>query len=59
MNQGKASRNESPLRRRRPSFNTVTSTHRSPLATPAVTEDHHLEDDAGAALTTHASCGDM
>jgi hypothetical protein len=59
MNQGKASRNESPLRRRRPFFNKVTSADRSPLATPAVTEDHHLEDDAGAAPSTHASGGDM
>jgi hypothetical protein len=55
MNRSNASRDESPLRRRRPSFNTATSTDRSPLDTPGVSEDDHLEDDAGAAPTTLAS----
>jgi hypothetical protein len=59
MNQGKASRNDSPLRCRCSSFNTVTSTDRSPLDTPGVTEDDRLEDDAGAAPTTLASGRDM
>ncbi len=59
MNQGKASRNDSPLRCRGSSFNTVTSTDRSPLDTPGVTEDDRLEDDAGAAPTTLASGRDM
>jgi hypothetical protein len=55
MNWNNASRDDSPLRRRRPSFNTATSTDRSPLDTPGVSEDDHLEDDAGAAPTTLAS----
>jgi hypothetical protein len=59
MNQNKASRNDSPHRRRRPSFNTATSADRSPLDTPRVTEDDHLDDDAGAAPTTLASGRDM
>jgi hypothetical protein len=55
MNQIATSRNDSPFRRRRPSFNTTTSPDRSPRATSNVPEDDHLEDDVGAALTTLAS----
>ncbi len=57
MNRNNASCDDSPLRRRRPSFNTATSADRSPLDTPGVTEDDHLEDDAGAAPTTR-SCSE-
>ena len=62
MNQNNASRDESPSRRRRPSFNTATSAGSSPIATLGAAEDDPQADNAGAAPTksvSYGSDGDM
>ncbi len=57
MNRNNASRDESPSRRRRPSFNTTTPASRSPLATHDAAEDDQQAGNAGAAPTTFVSYG--
>ena len=57
MNRNNASRDESPSRRRRPSFNTTTPASRSPIATQDAAEDDQQAGNAGAAPTTFVSYG--
>ena len=57
MNRNNASRDESPSRRRRPSFNTTTPASRSPIATHDAAEDDQQAGNAGAAPTTFGSYG--
>jgi hypothetical protein len=54
----RASRDESPLRNRRPS-NTTASADLSTLVTTGATEYDHLTAAAGAAPTSHVDDGDM
>ena len=57
MNRNNASRDESPSRRRRPSFNTARSTDSSPNSTHDAVEDDLQAGNAGAAPTTFVSYG--
>ena len=59
MNRDNASRDESPLRPRRPSFNTDAAVDSSTLVATGATGYDHFAGDAGAALTTFLAGGGM